>query len=430
MSTDSNIPDLPPSSEDFCRFIVRSGLLSRAELELHLRTLPKEAQEDSKQIAESLINAQKLTPFQVNKLLRGTFKGLTVGAYHILAPLGRGGMGTVYLARDTRQPRLVALKILPPKVAAEEERMLARFRREMEMSQRMIHRHVALTLEVGQANGVHFIAMEYIPGRTLARLVNEDGPLAMPRAARLMAEVSSGLHHAHEQGIIHRDLKPSNILITPKDHAKILDLGLALMRGEVIEDVRVVGGEGYIVGTTDYIAPEQTLNSANVDPRSDLYSLGCTLYFALSGQTPFPGKGNSREKYRRHREEEPIPIWNLVPLPGDFARLVMRLLEKDPARRPENASEVERQLRLWGGESEWSLDVAENSETEIQRVTATVPEVGTVNLPEAETRDEVEIVKLRSSEWDLLWPALVVLGAAFTVIMGIVIAIVILFSRR
>jgi serine/threonine protein kinase len=191
--------------------------------------------------------------------------------------------------------------------------------------------------------------MEYIPGKNLSRTIAESGPLMVPRAARLMAEVASALEHAHNQGLIHRDLKPSNIMIMPNDHAKVLDLGLALMEGEEAEQ-NVIGGQGYIVGTMDYIAPEQTTNATGVDGRADLYSLGCTLYFAVCGQPPFPG-GTSREKMRRHRQEQPRPLRELVPdVPVGFARLIERLMAKDPAQRPPSAVAVEEELRAWAAE--------------------------------------------------------------------------------
>src|SRR5262249_38958302 len=162
-----------------------------------------------------------------------------------------------YLARDNRSQLLLALKILPPNKAREEERLLARFRREMDMCQRVAHPHLAWTYEVGVHKGVYYIAMEYIPGKSLYRLVNEDGPLGVPRAARLFGQVASALDHAHHQGLIHRDMKPSNILVTPDDRAKVLDLGLALVQGERTAQREVVGGQGYVVGSVDYMSPEQ-----------------------------------------------------------------------------------------------------------------------------------------------------------------------------
>src|SRR5947209_6940173 len=162
-------------------------------------------------------------------------------------------MSTVYRVRDKRTQKLLALKVLPPKRAREEERMLARFLREMTLSQRVAHPHIARTHEVGDVRGVYYIAMEFIPGKSLYRVVSEQGPLAVPRAARLFAEAASGLEHAHARGLVHRDLKPSNIMITPNDHAKVLDLGLALVQGETGTDRAIVGGQGYVVGSMDYI---------------------------------------------------------------------------------------------------------------------------------------------------------------------------------
>src|SRR5207253_1916620 len=214
--------------------------------------------------------------------------------------------------RDVRSHLLVALKVLPPKRAREEERVLTRFRREMEMCQRVAHPHLAWAYEVGVCQGVYYIAMEYIPGRSLYRLVNDEGPLEISRAARLFAEVASALDHAHCQGLIHRDLKPSNIMITPHDHAKVLDLGLALVQGEDLSEREVIGGQGYVVGTMDYIAPEQTEDASRVDPRSDIYALGCSLYFALTGRPPFPG-GTALQKIQRHRTEHAPPCVQVNP---------------------------------------------------------------------------------------------------------------------
>jgi serine/threonine protein kinase len=256
-------------------------------------------------------------------------------------------MGTVYLARDHRSGQMVALKVLPPGRAREEERLLARFRREMEMCQRVSHPHLAWTYEVGAYRGVYYIAMEYIPGRSLYRVVQDDGPLPVPRLARLFAEVALALDHAHTQGLIHRDLKPSNIVVTPHDHAKVLDLGLALMQGEGAGPREVIGGQGYVVGTMDYIAPEQTDDPSKVDARCDVYALGCTMYFALTGRPPFPG-GTSKEKIFRHRGEEPEPLAALNPaVPPQFAALVQRMMVKDPAGRMESAALVRHELMRW-----------------------------------------------------------------------------------
>jgi serine/threonine protein kinase len=333
--------------DTFLKTLLKSGLLNRAQLQTALRAVPEKCRENAQELADQFIKQGKLSRFQAHKLLQGAALGLMLGPYQILTPIGRGGMGSVYLALDSRSGQRLALKVLPPKKALAEERYLARFRREMELSQRVRHANVALTYEVGESNGVHYIAMEYIPGVSLHRLVNKEGPLTVGRAARLFAEVCSGLEHAHSQGLIHRDLKPSNIMVTPNDHAKILDLGLALMEGEVAEDSQVIGGHGYVVGSMDYIAPEQIQDATGVDVRADIYSLGCSLYHALAGRPPFPG-GDNRLKIKRHRFDEPEPITRINPkVPEEFAGLIRKMMAKKPERRFASAYDVRGELLAW-----------------------------------------------------------------------------------
>jgi serine/threonine protein kinase len=389
----TEVPDKALTAEQFLRCVLRSELLSREDLQAALANVASAWRDDPAALADHLVRAGKLTRFQANKLLRGIAQGMILGPYRVLAPLGRGGMAKVFLVRDTRNDQLVALKILPPRLARTEGRMLARFRREMEMSQRVAHPHLAWTSEVGEFRGMPYIAMEYIPGQTLSRLVGNEGPLVMPRAARLMAEVASALDHAHSQGLIHRDLKPSNILVTPREHAKVLDLGLALIHGETVTDNTVVGGQGYIVGTMDYIAPEQTLDAAAVDRRSDIYSLGCTLYFALTGQPPFPG-GTGKEKIRRHRMEEPERLARRAPwVPAGFVELVERMMRKDPELRPGSAAEVEKELRAWAaGEAEQPPDTLSDlafDESAIMRQRGSSEDYSLVVVPDLQEVEEV-----------------------------------------
>jgi len=351
-----------PEVKTFLKSVLKSGLLDSEQLQSAVRAAPPDSQAAPEALAEHFVRSGKLSRYQAQKLLQGTVLGLVLGPYQVLSPLGKGGMGAVYLARDSRDLKLVALKILPPKRAREEQRYLARFQREMDLSQRVSHPHLAQTYQAGVLQDVNYIAMEYIPGRNLYRLVTQEGPLTVPRAARLFAEIANGLDHAHLRGLIHRDLKPSNILITPNDHAKVLDLGLALIQGELPGDRAVVGGQGYVVGTMDYIAPEQVDDAAKVDARSDIYSLGCVLYGPLTGRPPFPG-GDTRQKIARHRTEEPIPIMELNPAvsPG-FARFLRRLMAKSPEDRPASCDAVRAELLKWTtGESVPPMDVEGDS---------------------------------------------------------------------
>jgi serine/threonine protein kinase len=345
-------------ADAFVRTVLHSGLLGREQLETTLRALPTESRDDARQLADHLIRQGQLTSFQAQKLLQGISIGLVIGPYQLETVLGRGGMGNVYLARDTRSGTHVALKVLPPKRARAEVRQLARFLREKDLAQKVRHPHLALTLEVGEAAGIHYIAMEYIPGQTLYRLVNKEGPLAVPRAARLFAEVALALAAGHDAGLIHRDVKPSNIMVTPHDHARVLDLGLAFMTSEALNDVEVIGGKGYIVGSIDYMAPEQTRDATGIDPRADIYALGCCLYFALTGKPPFPS-GTLREKVLAHRQQQPESVQARNPsIPDDFAVIVHRMLAKEPDLRFPDARAVAQELRKWGG-----IPVAEPVET-------------------------------------------------------------------
>jgi serine/threonine protein kinase len=416
MATPSNAEDRSPAAEEFLRHVLRSRLLARDELQAALRGVPRDRRDDAGALADHLVRAGKLTRFQSSKLLKGASGGLIIGPFRILTPLGKGGMGTVFLVRDQRSNQLAALKILPPRLARE-ERMLARFRREMDLSRKVAHPHLAWTFEVGEHHGVQYLAMEFVPGRTLTRLVRDEGVMHWKRAARVMAEVAAALQHAHEQGVIHRDLKPSNVMITPNDHAKVLDLGLAMTHGEVVEDARVVGGQGYIVGSMDYIAPEQTLDAAKVDGRCDLYALGCTLYFALSGRQPFPG-GTSKEKIQRHRTEQPTPISELVPgLPVGFVGLVEGLMCKDPSGRPPTAQLAEMELRMWAtGEEEPPPDAAPGTGFDWQSLAETEAEgsgeFGLVPLPEVEVLDEGA-----RSRWPT-WPVILLAASAAVMLLG------------
>ena len=355
----------PISPEQFQALLIKSKLIDPERLRKVWRDIPDSLRDDAGKLAAFLVKQRFLTEFQALKLLKGIRQGLVLGKYRILSPIGRGGMGTVYLARH-ENGGLVALKVLPPKRAKREERTLARFLREMELSQRVKHPNLARTHEVGTSQGIYFIAMEYIRGKSLKQLIVDEGPLNVDRATALFIEVSVGLAYAHARGLIHRDLKPSNIMITPAGHAKILDFGLAMDRDEEPpEDRTIMGGKGYVVGTMDFIAPEQIHNSADVDLRADLYALGCTMYFALTGQPPFPG-GSSKRKMKMHLTEFAEPIPELNPdIPPAFAKIAEKLMEKDPERRYTHADAVCEAIMPWSKDEGASSREDELSDTGI-----------------------------------------------------------------
>jgi len=338
-----------PAPADFLRTVVRSGLLTTEEL----AAVPAADQTTSRAVADHLVAAEKLTHFQAEKLLRGRSQGFFVGPYVVLAPIGRGGMGAVYLARRRdRTGGLVALKLLSPKRARAESRTLARFLREMQLGRHLEHPNVTRTFDAGEANGTYFIAMEYVPGLTLQQLVEGGGPLSVADAARVFTDVAVGLSHAHARGLVHRDLKPANVMVTPEGRAKVLDLGLAIMVGEEQpDDPAILGTKGYVLGTMDYIAPEQTTDPTAVGPAADLYALGCSLYFALAGLPPFPG-GTSQQKIRWQRAEAAPPLEQFNPaVPPELLALVRALMAKKPADRPPSADAVRDALTPWAADA-------------------------------------------------------------------------------
>jgi serine/threonine protein kinase len=295
--------------------------------------------------ADHLVRAGTLTRYQADKLLAGRWQGLVLGPYRVLRPIGRGGMGVVYLADRAGSPDPVALKVLPPATAAAKPRALARFKREMRIGRTVPrHPHVVATVDSGVVDGVYFLAMEYAPGPTLKQRVKKKGAIPVERSARLFAQAAAGLAAVHSAGVVHRDVSPGNLLLTG-GAVKLLDFGVAIVAGEPLPaDPSVAGGAGYTMGTLDYIAPEQVKNAAAATAASDLYSLGCSLYFALTGSPPYPG-GGWKQKLRWHDRGEAPPVAALNPkVPIELSHLVERLMAKAPADRPASAAEVAREL--------------------------------------------------------------------------------------
>ncbi|MCI0680833.1 MAG: serine/threonine protein kinase [Gemmataceae bacterium] len=376
------------AADEFLKTVLRSGLLTKADLQTALANVPVAGLQDAQAIADQLVHLGLLTQFQVGKLLQGASFGLQLGPYRILTPIGKGGMGMVYLGLDMRSKQHVAVKVLSPIKKREGDRHVQRFRRELEIAKDLLHPHLVIAHDTGEEKDrdLHYLVMEYVPGQTLYRLVTTQGVLPVARTAHLFAEVASALEYAHSQGLIHRDLKPANVMVTPNDHAKVLDLGLAIVEGEAVESAEVIGGKGHVVGTFDYIAPEQTRDAAKVDARADIYSLGCTLYFALTGRPPFPA-GTPLEKIQAHRRLEPEPIQKLNPtVPEGFAFLVRQFMAKQPEQRPPSMASVRALLLPWAAsEADKPLDQA--GDTAFQAAVAALETAPLPAGPVAESLD-------------------------------------------
>jgi len=268
-----------------------------------------------------------------------------VGQYQLYHRLGRGGMGVVYRAQHLQLKKWVAVKLLPPNRVTD-ARVVRRFQHEMEVVGRLDHPNIVRATDAGFADGFHYLAMELIEGRTLTKLVREQGPLAVPLACDLILQTAVGLQHAHEHKLVHRDIKPSNIMISLKGEVKLLDLGLALLRSE--QTVSRLSASGMVMGTSDYMAPEQWEASHAVDIRADIYSLGCTLYYLLAGQAPFDQP--EYEPILRKMEavaRVPAPcIRSTRPdVPEELATILTRMLAKNPADRYQTPEEVVQALK-------------------------------------------------------------------------------------
>jgi serine/threonine protein kinase len=302
----------------------------------------------ARDLAAKLIQRGHLTAYQANLLLQGRSAELTVGPYLLLERLGEGGTGQVFKARHQALNRMVALKLVRRELLADSE-VVGRFYREVAVISRLEHPGIVRAYDAGPAGDTHFLVMEYVEGTDLARVVKERGPLPVDQACAFVRQAALGLQHIHEKGLVHRDIKPSNLFLASKTESiKILDLGLA--RCQPVAQEALVGLEsqttpltkfgGVLLGTPDYLAPEQALDSHGADIRADVYSLGCTFYYLLTGQPPFPG-GTLAQKLLRHQQAEPPPLASLVPtLPASVSSIARRALAKRPEDRYQTPAEL------------------------------------------------------------------------------------------
>lgn len=279
-----------------------------------------------------------LTPWQIEQLRAGR-RSFLVGKYRLLRPLGRGGMGEVYLAEHLTMGRRVAIKMIPRDLPPP---ALERFLVEVRTLAALDHPNIVHAYNVDLDEGRYYLVMEYVEGEDLERFVGRRGRLGWRNAVEIVRQAATGLAHAHEKGFVHCDIKPANLIITPQGVVKILDLGLARLRGPSQD---AGAPEGSVIGTVDYMAPELALDPQHVDPRADIYSLGCVLFFCLVGQPPFAG-GTLAERIVKHQTQPPPDLQHLRPdVPDTLAEICRRMLAKSPGERFPTASEVARALK-------------------------------------------------------------------------------------
>ena len=288
----------------FKQQLLASSLMSSTELDVVLAGLSSERPpRDGEQLARLLVKEQKLTAYQAQQIFSGKGKSLVMGNYVILDKLGQGGMGMVLKARHKRMDRIVALKILSPTVTQNPE-SARRFQREVKAAARLEHPNVVTAYDADEANATHFLVMQYVDGTDLSVLIKEQGPLSVEKAVGCVLQAACGLQYAHSQGVVHRDIKPANLLLDSSGTVKILDMGLARLDSAGAEQDQLTG-TGQIMGTIDYMAPEQALDTKHADARADIYALGVTLWYLLTGRSLYAG-GTVVMKLLAH-QNHPIP---------------------------------------------------------------------------------------------------------------------------
>ncbi len=338
----------PSTADDLLDLIRRSGIVDERTLAAYLRGREADGglPANPREAADELIRDAVLTHFQAEQFLLGKWKGFSIGKYKILERIGVGGMGQVFLCENTLLRRRVAVKVLPP-AKAEHPSALGRFYREARAAGSLEHRNIVRTHDIDQDGDLHFIVMEYVDGTNLLDVVKRFGPLPVGRAADYARQVATGLDYAYRNGIIHRDVKPGNILIDRHGTARVLDLGLAKFYHDQTDQLTVKYDDKVVLGTADYVAPEQIVSSHKADVRADVYALGATLYFLLAGHPAFPS-GTVSQKLIWHRTKDPAPIRESRPeIPEGLAAVLTKMRAKEPGRRYQTPAEVMAALQPW-----------------------------------------------------------------------------------
>jgi serine/threonine protein kinase len=343
----ANVDDRTPPPT-FRAAAIASGLLTQEQVgEAEAGVRADQGNVDTKtRIAEAELIAKVLelgwlNRWQVEQLKLGRTR-FKLGDYLVIDSIGRGGMGQVFKAVHGMMGRVEAIKVLPRDKAT--PTAIASFTREIRAQAQMDHPNLVRALSAGRDGNVYYLVTEYVPGTDLRKFVRARQKLTMQEAATVISQAAEGLGYAHHRGMVHRDVKPGNLLVTPDGHTKVSDLGLAGFLGDADpDDPRT----GKVVGTADYLAPELIQNPRAISSSADIYSLGCTLYYAVTGKVPFPG-GTTREKAIRHVEDIPIRPSRINPdLSEEFVDVIGAMMERDPAKRLQTMTEVIERLAPW-----------------------------------------------------------------------------------
>jgi serine/threonine protein kinase len=322
--------------EQFVQQLEDSGILAGDTLREFLP--PNAAPQNAEELARELVRQRKLTKFQATQLWQGKGKSLVLGNYVLVDKIGQGGMGAVYKAEHRRMKRLVAIKMLPPQMM-KDAAATARFQREVQAAAKLRHPNIVAADDSDCANGVHFLVMECVDGSDLSALIHKNGPLPLNQAVNFIIQAARGLEFAHSEGVVHRDIKPANFLVDKRGTVKILDMGLARIDGESAGQAALTT-TGAIMGTVDYMSPEQAMDTKTADARADIYALGCSLYFLLTGKATYEG-GTIMQKLVAHREH-PIPSLRSAraEVPEQVDAVFKKMIAKKVADRYQTMTEV------------------------------------------------------------------------------------------
>ena len=328
------------SLDQFSKQLADSGVMTDSDLRAFIETLPADSKPtDGEQLAKRLVREKKISAYQAQVVYSGKGKSLTLGSYSVIDKLGQGGMGLVLKAEHRVMKRMVALKVLSPAVTKTKDAVL-RFQREVEAAARLSHPNIVAAFDAGEANGTSFLVMEYVPGTDLSSLVKDKGPLPVHQAIDCIIQAARGLEFAHAHGVIHRDIKPANLLLDTSGSVKILDMGLARIQAGDAATQAELTGTGAVMGTVDYMAPEQALSTKHADAKSDLYSLGISLWYLLTGKSAYDGD-SLMARLLAHRDQ-PIPSLHKarVEVSEELEAVFRRMVAKKPAERYQTATEV------------------------------------------------------------------------------------------
>lgn len=338
----------PASNEELFALIAKSGVMDDARVRAYLSKLAtgEGVPSDPIKLGGLMVRDGLLTHFQAEQLLQGRWKRFSIGKYKVLERLGVGGMGQVFLCEHKLMKRKVAVKVLPA-AKAKDQAALQRFYREARAVAAVDHPNIVRAYDIDDDADLHFLVMEYVDGANLHDIVRKSGPMPPLRACHYVYGAAVGLQHAHEIGLIHRDIKPANILVDRTGVVKLLDMGLARFFNPDDDDHLTKKFEENVLGTADYLAPEQAMDSTSVDIRADIYGLGGTFYFMLTGHPPFP-EGTVAQKLLWHQTKPPKAITDYrKDVPPQLVAIVERMLAKEPGGRYQTPAELLNVLAPW-----------------------------------------------------------------------------------